>query len=206
MFGFVGQFVTVDRTDTAQVLGEDPTGCARDAFQRLCEAGCDPLTLTYILKVIRERLPNPWCNPTEETDRQETARREDADVLDRAASIMETRYALMFPALQHTDERNRELVGLDDFSAQMGGLGPVRLAAGLRSFATRLREPELMHEAGLLRWNQNDFDMISRYVLCAYVRRTTPDWNDADRAQTGTEKGTICTILVQRSLSPRRCK
>jgi hypothetical protein len=39
-----------------------------------------------------------------------------------------------------------------------------------------------MHEAGLLRWNQNDFDMISRYVLCAYVRRMTPDWNDAETA------------------------
>lgn len=189
MFGGAGQFVTVDRTDLARVLGDDSVGFTRAAFQRLCGAGCDPLTLTYILKVIRERLPNPWCAPCEESDRQTQHRRDDADALDRAASIIENRYAPFFPSAKFADERNQEIVSLDDFAAQMGGLGPVRLAAGLRSFATRLREPELMHEAGLLRWNQDDFDMISRYVLCAYVHRTTGHWNYADAAELLTAVG-----------------
>ena len=182
VIGAAGRFVTIDHSDLARVLGEDRGGLNRAAFQRLCKAGCNAITLTYILKVTRDKLPSYWWNGPDETDRQALGRREDAAILERAASLIESRFAPFIPSADLSAERIQDLVNLDELAIRTGGLWPMRLAAGLHSFAQRLLTPEAMREQGLLRANQDDFDMIARYVLCAYVHRTTGDWHDADVA------------------------
>lgn len=172
--GVGGKLVVVARQDLPSVLGGDE---ACRAFDRLCERGCDPLVLLYILKAIRYRLPSYWWDG-DESERQAERRRDDAATLDRAADVLEVWFGEFLPVGQVTDEQANNLKAWDEWSLAHGGVAPLRMLLGLRSAADHLRARDDLRVASGLRANQNDYDMISRYVVCAYVERMTGSWHD----------------------------
>ena len=183
-----GLTVTVEASDLPTVLGDDPSGEACGAFDRLSEARCDRLVLLYLLKVIRHRLPCYWWDGGE-SEVQAKRRRDDAEIADRLATIIKERFAFFLPREDMTEEESNNLRGWDQLAIMQGGVSPLRLLLGVEGLAARLRAPDEFRRAAALRSNQDDFDMISRYVLCAYVQRITGAWHDREVAVLLTQVG-----------------
>jgi hypothetical protein len=149
--GVAGCVVTAGAADLPTVLGDDSSGEAHRAFDELCEAGCDPEVLIYILKVIRHRLPCFWWD-RDETEDEAKRRREDAAILDQAAAIIKERYAFFLPRENMTDQDAQNLEGWDYMSIVQGGVSPLRVLAGIESIAAELRAPDnnTLHVAPLV--------------------------------------------------------
>jgi hypothetical protein len=190
--GIAGYWLTVDGDDASALLGDDPSGEASRALDELCEARCDRQVLLYILKVMRDRLPSYWWNGDEPKE-DATRRRDDADIADLFAAIIKERYAFFLPRENMTADDEQNLRAWDQLSILQGGVSPSRLLLGVESVADQLRLPDELRRAAALRSNQDDFDVISRYVLCDYVQRTTGEWHDREVAvlltQIGNYKG-----------------
>ena len=186
--GIAGHTVTVEASDLPAVLGSDPSGHARRALNELCEAGCDRLVLLYVLKVIRHRLPCYWWDGAE-SEAQAKRRRDDAEIADRLATIIKERYAFFLPRENMTKEESNNLRGWDQLSIIQGGVSPLRLLMGVEAVAAQLRAPDEFRRTAAMRSNQDDFDMISRCVLCAYVRRISRAWHDREVAVLLTQIG-----------------
>jgi hypothetical protein len=187
-----GRLVTVDASDATALLGDDPSGEANRALNELCQAGCDRLVLLYVLKIMHHRLPCFWWDG-DESKEDAKRRRDDADIFDRAAAIIEERYAFFLPRENMTAQDEENLRGWDQLAILQGGVSPLRLLLGVESVAAHLRAPDEFRRAAALRSNQDDFDMISRCVFCVYVQRTTEEWHDREVAVLLTRVGNYKT-------------
>jgi hypothetical protein len=130
---------------------------------------------------MRDRLPCYWWDQGE-SKKDAKRRRDQADVADQFAAIVRERYARFLPRENMTEQEKHNVVAFDQLFTAQGHVSPLRVLDGAEFVANDLRSIDQLRRVAGLRSNQDDFDMISRTVLCNYVQRSTGDWHDREVA------------------------
>ena len=176
--------VVATANDFDRLLRTDRVGpsFARKAFEILCKAGCNRLALTFILVHIEKQIPLAlypgWLNEDRKSRRQRLAR--ESRVLDRAAAIIRSRHSFL---VAESDAQNESLSRYDNDMAASGMVSPNRLVQALKLERDLPQQLADQWSAELeLRPTQRPLEVISRYVMCAYVQRVTRKPRDKEVA------------------------